>query len=97
MKLKPTMMILAATLALPMAAAAKDCRNSFYEGSNAALLTGRYQDMAKDNAVISWGVRVTTSVGPGYANWEHAEDRSYRCVKQGRLHKCTARARPCSE
>ena len=84
-------------LALPAAVEARDCRASFYEGSNAALLTGRYQDVAKDNAVLSWGARVLASVGPVYANWDNATDRSFRCVLQSGRHKRTARARPCSD
>jgi len=84
-------------LTLPIGAAAKECRSSYYTGSNAALLTGRYLDVAKDNAVISWGARVLTSVGPDYADWANARDKSFRCVKQGSRHKCTARARPCTK
>ena len=72
-----------------------DCKPSIYSGSNAALLTGRYLDMAKDNAVLSWGARVTASIGPGYAIWLNAKEKSFSCVKQGRLYKCTASARPC--
>ena len=82
-------------LTLPAAVSAKECLKTTYHGSNAALLTGRYVDMAKDNAVISWGARVAASVGPNFANWNNAEDKSYSCVMQGRLHKCTASARPC--
>ncbi len=93
--------LLAATLiiaaAMPALAQAKDCRKSHYEGANSAFLTGRYIDVAKDNAVLSWGARVTISVGPAYANWAHAISKSYRCVKQNGRHKCTARARPCTE
>jgi len=87
------------TLLVPLAcaASAKECLNTFYQGSNAPLLTGRYQDMAKDNAVITWGGRVLASIGPAFSNWEKAEDRSFVCAKQGRLHKCTARARPCAD
>jgi hypothetical protein len=89
--------VLATLAVLPTASASKECRASFYEGSNAALLTGRYQDVAKDNAVISWGFRVTTSVGPAFAIWAHAEEKSYSCVLQGTRHKCTAKARPCRQ
>lgn len=84
-------------MVVPAISMAKDCRKSFYEGSNAALLTGRYINVAKDNAVLSWGVRVTTSIGPVYADWANAVEKSFRCVKQGNRHKCTARARPCSD
>jgi hypothetical protein len=90
---------LAATLAtlllVPATVQAAECLKTVYHGSNAALLTGRYQDMAKDNAVLSWGTRVTTSVGPNFANWNNAVDKRFSCVMQGRLHKCTASARPC--
>jgi len=91
--------ILVTTLAIgfaaPLHAAPKTCSATFYQGSNAALLTGRYLKMAKDNAAISWGARVIASIGPDYADWSRATDKTYRCVKRGKLHKCTARARPC--
>ena len=89
--------VLACALALPVAVSAKECRKSFYEGSNAALLTGRHVDTAKDNAVLSWSTRVLASVGPFYADWKLAEDRSFRCVIQNGRNKCTARARPCQK
>jgi hypothetical protein len=78
-------------------ASTKECRKSYYQGSNAAWLTGRYEDVAKDNAVISWGLRVTASLGPVYADWAHATDKSFSCVKQAGRYKCTARARACSK
>lgn len=78
-------------------AAAKECLETYYQGSNAALLTGRYIEVAKDNAVISWGVRVTASVGPAFADWKNARNKSFRCVKRAGRHKCTARAQPCTE
>ncbi len=71
------------------------CLASYYQGSNGALLTGYSQKAARENAIISWGVRVTASVGPLYSDWDRAVDRSFSCVKKGKLIKCTARARPC--
>jgi len=91
------MLVLAGTAALPTASFAKQCRQSFYQGSNAALLTGRYINVAKDNAVLSWGARVLTSIGPDYSDWKNATDKSFRCVKRAGLNKCTARARPCTK
>ncbi|MCB1366774.1 MAG: hypothetical protein KDK00_03340 [Rhodobacteraceae bacterium] len=85
----------AAMLALPVAASAKQCHGTAYEGSNAPILTGRYQDVAKDAAVISWGTAVSVSLGIRYANWENAVDKGFTCEKRGRLYKCYARARPC--
>lgn len=88
----------AAMLALSptlVSAAAKECRATIYQGANAALLTGRYKDIAKDNAVISWGARVLASIGPEYADWGKAINKSYRCVKRNGRYKCTARAQPC--
>lgn len=91
-------LLVGSVLALaPQVGVAKDCRESLYSGSNAALLTGRYLDVAKDNAVLSWGARVLASVGPDYVDWANARDKSFHCVKQGRLHKCTAQARPCTK
>ena len=97
MSLKAISFSCAVMVALPAIAAAKDCRSAFYEGSNSAILTGRYQDVAKDNAVLSWGVRVLASLGPVYANWNNAVDHSFVCVLQDGRHKCAARARPCSD
>jgi len=97
MKVVTLVLCLSGAAMLPGAVAAKECRSSFYEGSNAALLTGRYVDIAKENAVLSWTFRVTASVGPNYAIWSNAVEKSYSCVLQGRRHKCTARARPCSD
>ena len=81
--------------ALP--ARAGECLETYYQGANAALLTGRYLEMARDNAVISWGVRVTASVGPGFADWKKARNKSFRCVKRAGRYKCTARAQPCRD
>jgi len=95
----PSKVLILATalvVGLPIAAAAKECRNNYVHGSNAALLTGRYVDVAKDNAVLSWAARVTTSVGPSYADWDKARNKSFSCVRQGGRHKCTARAQPCA-
>jgi hypothetical protein len=97
MKLALLVATLIIAAAVPALAQAKECRKSYYEGSNSAVLTGRYIDAAKDNAVLSWGARVTISVGPAYANWAHALNKSFRCIKQNGRHKCTARARPCTE
>lgn len=77
--------------------AAKECRAAFSYGSNSAFLTGRYIGVAKDNAIFSWGLRVTASLGPGYADWSLARNKSFRCVKQTGRHKCTAKARPCTK
>ncbi|MFT4717437.1 MAG: hypothetical protein ACI861_001778 [Paracoccaceae bacterium] len=85
-------MILSAT----QSAMAEDCRKSYYHGKNSAFLTGRYLDVAKDNAIISWGLRVGTSLGPVYADWANAKNKGFRCVKQNGRHKCTASARPCT-
>ncbi|GEM_PF-2999299 len=83
-------------VALPAAAATKvECRAHYYQGSNAALLTGRYIGVAKDNAVLSWGARVLASIGPDYSDWKLAHNRSFHCVKRAGLYKCTARARAC--
>lgn len=92
-------LVLAAISAVSAAqsASAKDCRKTYYQGSNAALLTGRYINVAKDNAIISWGLRVTTSLGPVYADWANAKNKSFRCVKRSGRHKCTARAQPCTD
>ncbi|NOX73559.1 MAG: hypothetical protein GXP03_08055 [Alphaproteobacteria bacterium] len=96
MKLILMAAILATGTLAAQAASAKECRKSYFQGSNAAWLTGRYKDVAKDNAVISWGLRVTTSLGPVYADWDNATDKSFRCVTQSGRYKCTARARPCT-
>ena len=97
--MKPHALVLALALlgvsALP--ASARECLQTYYQGSNAALLTGRYIEVAKDNAVISWGVRVTASVGPAYAEWKKARNKSFRCVKRAGRYKCTARAQPCKD
>ncbi len=76
-------------------AARGQCLATYYQGSNGALLTGYSEKAARENAILSWGVRVTASVGPLYGDWDLAADRSFRCVSKGRLIKCTARARPC--
>jgi hypothetical protein len=82
---------------LAQTAAAKDCRKSYYHGSNSAIITGRYIAVAKDNAIISWGLRVGTSLGPVYADWANARKKSFRCVKRNGRHKCTAKAQPCTD
>jgi len=84
---------------LPSALAAKPkhCHKNYYQGANAALLTGRYINVAKDNAVLSWGARVLTSIGPDYADWKNARNKGFRCVKQAGRYKCTARAQACTK
>lgn len=77
------------------AGAATICKKVHYQGSNPALLTRRDRKAAEDTAIASWELRVAASVGPGWATWENARDRSFRCVRQGRVLKCIARARPC--
>jgi len=81
----------------PVASSAAQCRATVYQGSNAALLTGRYINVAKDNATISWGARVLASIGPDYADWKIAAGKSFHCVKRAGLYKCTATARPCKK
>jgi hypothetical protein len=73
------------------------CKPSFYHGSNAALLTGGRITSAKENAIVSWTARVTTSIGPLYGDWAKARGKTFRCVKRNGRHKCTARARPCRD
>lgn len=92
-------LVLAAVAAVMAAqsASAKDCRKSYYQGSNAALLTGRYINIAKENAIISWSLRVTASLGPVYADWSNARNKRFRCVKRAGRHKCTARAQACTD
>ena len=82
-------------VAAPASANALKCLPHYYQGSNAALLTGYSKKAAKDNAVISWATRVTASVGPFYNDWKIARNKSMSCVKRGRLYKCTARAQAC--
>jgi len=95
--MKKTVLILGTLAVVTIAqSAAADCRKSFYHGKNSAILTGRYIDVAKDNAIISWGLRVGANLGPVYADWANAKNKSFRCVKQNGRHKCTARARPCT-
>jgi len=86
---------LAGFVAAPAGAGALKCLPHYYQGSNAALLTGYNKKAAKDNAVISWATRVTASVGPFYNDWKIAQNKSMSCVKRGRLYKCTARAQAC--
>lgn len=87
----------ACLLSLPVAASARQCHTTAYEGSNSPVLTGRYMDVAKDAAVLSWGAAVSVSLGLRYANWEHAIEKGFTCQKRGNLYKCFARARPCTE
>lgn len=77
--------------------AGRACKNVYYQGSNAALLTGHRQSLARENAIASWEVRVTASIGPLYANWNKARRTSIRCVRQNGRLKCTARAQPCRD
>ncbi len=96
--MKPlAILILSTALLTPAAVSAKECLNTPYAGSNVPFFTGRYEDMAKDNAVISWGARVLLNVGAVFSNWENAEDKTFSCSKQGRLYACTATARPCTK
>jgi hypothetical protein len=95
MKQLPLILALSIFGVIPVTASAKECLETYYQGSNAALLTGRYIDVARDNAVLSWGVRVTASVGPAYADWKNARDKSFRCVKRSGRFKCSAKAQPC--
>ncbi len=89
------MAALAGLVAAPAGAGALKCLPNYYQGSNAALLTGYNKKMARENAVISWATRVTASVGPFYNDWKIARNKSFSCVKKGRLYKCTARAQAC--
>ena len=94
--IKQIALVSAIMLVIPAVASAKECRKAYVEGSNAALVTGRSLELAKDNALLSWGMRVSTSAGPFYVSGKNARNRSVQCVKQRHLNKCTARARPCA-
>lgn len=85
------------SLAATTAEAGRACKNVYYQGSNAALLTGHRASLARENAIASWEVRVAASIGPLYANWTKARRTSMRCVSQGSKLKCTARAQPCRD
>lgn len=73
----------------------KACKSSFV---NASSIPSTSQDQAKLDARLKWTAKVASMLGPAWADWLQAAQKSYNCKKVSpHAWRCVASARPCGQ